>query len=166
MSVIYFNIVDNLTINGSSCSPRANARYLWKRIPSTVKTGNVELDKLWTVYVSLWQNDLTAFFKAITFTWTSSVADLMGELRAKIYQETIALIGLAYSSIFEDRLGDMIAQTPEAVGETCQALGWTIEDGPYPRLVIPKRAPDSEGETAGAEEQLAKLTDFVSFLEN
>lgn len=90
----------------------------------------------------------------------------MVELRAKIFQETIALIGLAYSSIFEDRLGEMIAQAPEAVGETCQSLGWTIEDGPYPRLVIPKRAADREGETAGAEDQLAKLTDFVSFLEN
>lgn len=94
------------------------------------------------------------------------MAELMTELREKIYQETITLIGLAYSSIFEDRLCDMIAQSPDVVGDTCQALGWTIEDGPYPRLVIPKRAPESEGEIAGAEEQLAKLTDFVSFLEN
>lgn len=90
----------------------------------------------------------------------------MSELREKIYQETISLIALAYSSIFEDRLGEMIAQTPDAIGETCQTLGWTIEDGPYPRLVIPKRAAECEAETAGAEAQLAKLTDFVSFLEN
>lgn len=155
-----------LKYNFGFCSRSANARYLWKRIPSSVKCGNVELDKLWTVYVSLWQNDLITFFKAVSFSWSPNVAELMSELREKVYRETIALIGLAYSSIFEDRLGDMIAQTPEAVGETCQALGWTIEDGPYPRLVIPKRAADDEGETAGAEAQLAKLTDFVSFLEN
>lgn len=146
--------------------PRANARFLWKRIPPIIKAGNVELDKMWTVYTSLWQNDLVTFFNSVTFAWSANVAELMQELKEKIYQETIALIGLAYSSIFEDRLGNMIAQTPEAVGETCKSLGWTIEDGPYPRLVRPIRAQVAEGENTSAEAQLAKLTDFVSFLEN
>lgn len=135
-------------------------------MPPVVKCGNVELDNMWTIYTSLWQNDLATFFKTITFAWTPNVAELMHELKEKIYQETITLIGLAYSSIFEDRLGDMIAQPPDAVGETCKSLGWEIEDGPYPRLVRPKRAQVDEGENTNAEAQLAKLTDFVSFLEN
>lgn len=84
----------------------------------------------------------------------------------KVHQETVHLIGLAYSSIFEDCLCTMINQTPETIADTCTGLGWEIQDGPFPRLVIPKRPAPREIAGASSEDQLAKLTDFVSFLEN
>lgn len=86
----------------------------------------------------------------------------------KIYQETLNLIATAYSSIFEDCLCNMLNQTPETLSELCTTLGWEIQDGTFPRLVIPVKATPAEIEIeyATSEHQLAKLTDFVSFLEN
>lgn len=60
---------------------RSNARFLWKRIPHTVKQGNVELEKIWSIYNHLWNNDVTGFFKAINYEWSNNVAELMFELK-------------------------------------------------------------------------------------
>lgn len=84
----------------------------------------------------------------------------------KVHEETINLVALAYSSIFEDCLCTMLNQTPETLNDLCVALGWEIQNGSYPRLVIPKKKNVEKVDTATAEDQLQKLTDFVSFLEN
>ncbi len=84
----------------------------------------------------------------------------------KVQEETINLVALAYSSIFEDYLCTMLNQTPEALNEICGTLGWEIQSGPYPRLIIPKKQVIEKMDSATAEDQLQKLTDFVSFLEN
>lgn len=76
------------------------------------------------------------------------------------------MIGLAYSSIFEDCLCKMLNQTPEAITDLCKTLDWEIQDGQFPRLIIPKKPVPNKAEIATAEHQLAKLTEFVSFLEN
>lgn len=79
---------------------------------------------------------------------------------------------MAYSSIFEDCLCNMINQTAETLTDVCTTLGWEIQDGPFPRLVVIPVKSKSAGtanidiEYATSEHQLAKLTDFVSFLEN
>lgn len=66
-----------LRLFACSCS----ARFLWKRIPSNIKAGNVELEKIHNVYVCLWNNDIAGFFKIINHEWSSNVAELMFELR-------------------------------------------------------------------------------------
>lgn len=84
----------------------------------------------------------------------------------KVQEETISLVAIAYSSIFEDGLCTMLNQTPEALNDLCQSLGWEIQSGAYPRLIIPKKKTVEKVDSATAEDQLQKLTDFVSFLEN
>lgn len=84
----------------------------------------------------------------------------------KIQEETIDLVAEAYTSIFEDCLCTMLNETPEVVSDLCQARGWEIQKGDHQRLVIPKRKIVEKVDAASAEDQLAKLTDFVSFLEN
>lgn len=149
-----------------------NARYLWKRIPTAVKSNAaepsaVELQHIWSVFQALWLNDTPAFFTAVQWRWTlATVAELMGELEQRVRRQTIELIALAYSSIFEDHLQQLVQQEPAAVEEVCRTLGWSIEEGPTPRLVRPKRRATDELAGVDAEQQLAKLTDFVSFLEN
>lgn len=59
----------------------------------------------------------------------------------------------------------MINQTPDAMQEMCKNLEWDIQDGPFPRLIIPRKLAAREQTTTSSEQQLAKLTDFVSFLE-
>lgn len=90
----------------------------------------------------------------------------MLELKEKIQMETVNLIGRAYTSIFENVFAEMTNLTPERVAETCKNLEWEIQDGPSPRLIIPKKPQVDKMAVLNAEEQLYKLTDLVSFLEN
>lgn len=76
------------------------------------------------------------------------------------------MIGKAYTSLFEDFLCNMLNKTPEAITELCTNLGWEIQEGDYPRLILPHRAPEAKVHTESAENLLGKLTEFVSFLEN
>lgn len=71
----------NLHVSLSLLLLRSNARFLWKRIPATVKQGNVELEKIWTIYNYLWTNDVSNFFKTIAYEWSTNVAELMFELK-------------------------------------------------------------------------------------
>ncbi|XP_055299582.1 COP9 signalosome complex subunit 8 [Sitodiplosis mosellana] len=144
----------------------SSARFLWKRIPLNVKTGNIELEKIHSVYICLWNNDIAGFFKIINYEWSNNIAELMFELREKTYKETVDLIAKAYTSLFEDFICNMLNQTPDVITELCKNLEWEIEDGNYPRLIKPRRPPDAKVNTESAENLLAKLTDFVSFLEN
>lgn len=76
------------------------------------------------------------------------------------------LVSKAYSSIFEDRLCEMINETPEVVTDLCKSLNWEIQEGTYPRLIIPRRLAPARSSPESSEELLATLTEFVSFLEN
>lgn len=75
------------------------------------------------------------------------------------------MIAKAYTSIFEDKLCNMLNQTSDVITELCNNMGWEIQEG-SPRLVLPKRPPAEKIETETSEHLLANLTDFVSFLEN
>lgn len=174
-----------------NCVFSVNARFLWKRIPHSVKSANVELEKIYTVYNFLWHNNIAGFFKAINHEWSNTVAELMFELKGKFsllcisscifkknvdtlsfsfiektYKETLDLIGKAYTSIFEDRVCELLNQTPDAIDELCKNLEWEIQAGDYPRLILPRRPVPVKVSTESSEHLLAKLTDFVSFLEN
>lgn len=84
----------------------------------------------------------------------------------KTYNETVELIGKAYTSIFEDRVCEMLNQTPDVIDELCKNFEWEIQAGEYPRLILPRRPLIAKVPTESSENLLAKLTDFVSFLEN
>lgn len=84
----------------------------------------------------------------------------------KTYKETVELVAKAYTSLFEDFLCNMLNQTPDVITELCNNLGWEIQAGNFPRLILPRRPPEAKVNTETSENLLAKLTDFVSFLEN
>lgn len=120
---------------------------------------------MYKVYQCLWNNNLPAFYKEIKFEWSKSVAEIMFELHEKIQLETVNLIGRAYSSIFETNFSEMTNQNSGTIQDTCSALDWNIEDIPV-RTVIPKKPLVGKEILTSAEDQLGRLTDFVSFLEN
>lgn len=76
------------------------------------------------------------------------------------------LVSKAYSSIFEDRLCEMINESPDIVTDVCKTLNWEIQEGAFPRLIIPRRPVPARASPESSEELLATLTEFVSFLEN
>lgn len=60
----------------------------------------------------------------------------------------------------------MLNCTSEQLTDLCNELNWEIQDGKYPRLIIPKQSEIARHTITNSEDQLAKLTDFVTFLEN
>lgn len=92
----------------------------------------------------------------------------MYELKEKVQLDNLQLIGYAYTSILENVFAEMTNQTPDMVTETCERLNWEIQTGevPFPRLILPKKPIVEKVAALDAEDQLHKLTSFVSFLEN
>lgn len=79
---------------------RSKARFLWKRIPPTIKNGNVELEKIWNIFNHLWDNDVSTFFKVIDYEWSTNVAQLMSQLKGKRFVDVITLNSLIDLLIF------------------------------------------------------------------
>lgn len=72
------------------------------------------------------------------------------------------MIGTAYTSIFEDKLTEMVNHSVETVPQLCKSLDWQVVDG----LIVPKKPVMDRGAQTACEDQLKKLTEFVSFLES
>lgn len=106
------------------------------------------------------------FYKLMDFKWSQGVAEVMYELKEKVQMDNIQLIGYAYTSIHENVFAEMTNQTPEMVADSCKRMNWEIQDGPFPRLILPKKPVVEKLSALDAEDQLRKLTSYVSFLEN
>lgn len=77
------------------------------------------------------------------------------------------LVGNAYTSIYESKLMELTALSQEQLRQACAALDWQLEqDSQLQSLVIPKRKVNEPPLSTQSEDQLFKLTEFVSFLEN
>lgn len=81
-----------------------SARFLWKRIPQSVKSANAELEKMYTVYNFLWHNNIAGFFKAINHEWSNTVAELMFELKGKFIVHFCANFILHFTKMCHSRL--------------------------------------------------------------
>lgn len=146
---------------------RVSARYLWKRIPVAAKSGNEELEQMHKIFLCLGKNDVVELYKLLdSFKWSKSVAEIMYELNEKVRMDTIDLIGRAYTSIFENVFCEMTNLSPDMIEDTCKRLKWEIQEGPTPRLILPKKPVSNKVSTLNAEDQLQKLTSYVTFLEN
>lgn len=127
---------------------------------------------MFKVYQCLWKCDLSEFYRVVSFEWSRTVAELMFELKEKIQLEAIELIGRAYTSIYEEKFAEMTnQQSPDKVTEVCTNLDWEIQDDrdAGKRLIIPKKPSADKMNSLNSDEilqQLYRLTDFVSFLEN
>lgn len=117
------------------------------------------------IYECLWKNEMVEFYKLIDHKWSTAVAEVMCELKEKIQMDNIQLIGYAYSSIHENVFAEMTNLTPEMINDTCKRMNWEIQEG-SPRLILPKKPVVEKVSALDAEDQLHKLTSYVSFLEN
>ncbi|EFA04765.1 COP9 signalosome complex subunit 8 [Tribolium castaneum] len=142
-----------------------NAKYLWKRIPASVKSSTPELNNIWAVAQHMWKRDFPGIYKALNaVTWSDGVANIMKQVQDRVRNRSVDLIAQAYSSITLDTVSAMTGLPPDICATACVERGWQVEADT--RMVHPVRpTPQTSGQTS-SEDQLYKLTDFVSFLEN
>jgi COP9 signalosome complex subunit 8 len=63
-------------------SIRSNAKFLWKRIPSSVKSNYPELAKVWEVGKALWRRDPPSVFLALqAHPWSDNIEDIMNGIK-------------------------------------------------------------------------------------
>lgn len=82
----------------------------------------------------------------------------------KVRSKAVDLISLAYSSVSLDTVAHMTGLTVDVAGAACLEKGWQVD--PDTKMVHPVRPVPVETGHINSEDQLYKLTDFVSFLEN
>ncbi|CAG9833784.1 unnamed protein product [Diabrotica balteata] len=142
-----------------------NAKYLWKRIPPTVKTSTPELAHIWAVGQSMWKRDFPAIYTALNaVTWSDIVADIMKQVQEVVRTRAVDLISQAYSSITLDTVSAMTGLPLEVCVPACEERGWKYDA--ESKIIHPvRKVVEYVGQTS-SEDQLSKLTDFVSFLEN
>ncbi|XP_065341576.1 COP9 signalosome complex subunit 8 [Cloeon dipterum] len=143
-----------------------NAKMLWKRIPDSAKLADEELNAVWRIGQRMWQRDLYLVHVALaqTDSWSEPVAPIMDALKGQVRSRALELIGSAYSSITVESLARLLGETPaQALASAASQPGWQIVDS---NMILPKKPVPPPGPPLTSEDQLDKLTEFVSFLEN
>lgn len=160
-----------------------NATLLWKRIPIEVKNESNDLNDIWSIGRCLIQSKYEDVYSLISEkNWPNYLSQIMLFLSTKIKSKMINLISTSYSwiSIDEVRLLTGSVSVPEVM-DLVNSLGWSV-DATNPSFIIPKKpsasTPEEQNDedmvngrsTIGmkdrSQDQLRKLTEYVSFLEN
>uniref|UniRef100_A0A224XZB0 COP9 signalosome complex subunit 8 n=1 Tax=Panstrongylus lignarius TaxID=156445 RepID=A0A224XZB0_9HEMI len=138
-----------------------NAKFLWKRIPASLKSENAELRNIWAVGKTMWQRDMKAFYTLVSKTdWTENVASIMAALKDSVRERCLNLVSNAYSSVTVDSVAQLLGVVD--VASLAKEHGWSVEGN----LVSPVRKTIPHIYITSTEEQLHRLTSFVSILEN
>uniref|UniRef100_A0A8C4KBM6 COP9 signalosome complex subunit 8 n=1 Tax=Dromaius novaehollandiae TaxID=8790 RepID=A0A8C4KBM6_DRONO len=156
-----------------------NARYLWKRIPPAIKSANAELGAVWSVGQRIWQRDFPGIYTTISaHQWSETIQPIMEALRDATRRRAFGLVSQAYTSIVADDFAAFVGLPVEEAVKGVLEQGWQADSST--RMVMPKKPGVLEAcfnrfipssETAPVppipnEQQLARLTDYVAFLEN
>ncbi|XP_044751292.1 COP9 signalosome complex subunit 8 [Coccinella septempunctata] len=142
-----------------------NAKFLWKRIPAKVKASTPELGNIWSVGQYMWKKDYPSIYKSLnSVTWSNIVSDIMQKVEESVRNRAVDLISQAYSSISLDTVCAMTGLAPDICSKACIEKEWKYEADT--KIVHPVKTKIESIGTTSSEDQLYKLTDFVSFLEN
>ncbi|XP_054945542.1 COP9 signalosome complex subunit 8-like [Physeter macrocephalus] len=158
-----------------------NARYLWKRILPAIKSANSELGGIWSVGQRIWPRDVPGTYTTNSaHPWSETVQPIMEALKDATRRRAFTLVSQAYTSIIVDDFTAFVGLPVEEAVKGILEQGWQADS--TTRMVMPKKPvagtldvsfnrfiPLSEPAPVPPnpiEQQLARLTDYVAFLEN
>ncbi|GLV42370.1 hypothetical protein CBL_03107 [Carabus blaptoides fortunei] len=105
-----------------------NAKYLWKRVPPSVKSANAEIGQIWTIGQQMWQRDFPSAYKALmVVTWSEHVADIMKAVQENVRSRAVDLITQAYSSISLETVAGMTGLASEQAVAASLERGWAVD---------------------------------------
>lgn len=144
-----------------------NAKFLWQRIPADMKATHEDLKRIWIVGQRMWQRNWPAVHMALNVEWSEDVKEIMTALKDNVRERVMRLISKAYSSLNLTTMATMNGMSLDEARQAAIDRGWSV-DG---TIVQPCKQNDEEQYSQSdkiclTEEQLEKLTQFVSFLEN
>uniref|UniRef100_A0A2K6GWE0 COP9 signalosome complex subunit 8 n=1 Tax=Propithecus coquereli TaxID=379532 RepID=A0A2K6GWE0_PROCO len=142
---------------------------------------NSELGGIWSVGQRIWQRDFPGIYTTISaHQWSETVQPIMEALRDATRRRAFALVSQAYTSIIADDFAAFVGLPVEEAVKGILEQGWQADS--TTRMVLPRKPvagaldvsfnkfiPLSEPAPVPPipnEQQLARLTDYVAFLEN
>ncbi|KAF3842635.1 hypothetical protein F7725_001484 [Dissostichus mawsoni] len=126
---------------------------------------NPELTSIWAVGQRIWQRDFPGVYTTIAaFQWTENILPVMEALRESTRQRAYSLVAQAYTSLAADDFAAFVGYSVEEAVKGVVSQGWQAD--PATRMVMPKKPDPPPVSLVPNEQQLARLTDYVAFLEN
>ena len=155
-----------------------NAKLLWKRIPVPLKEQNPDLPAIWQVAVALIRRQPDQVYDLVTDReWPAYIRKIMSMVSSRTRERVLNFVSNAYSHI---KLSDFqrltgCKSTEEAI-ELANTLTWPYDAAS--NIVSPTKSSNSSNASTPtdesfdcsldsdySQEQLHKLTQYVSFLE-
>ncbi|KAF4022048.1 hypothetical protein G4228_013596 [Cervus hanglu yarkandensis] len=126
---------------------------------------NSELGAIWSVGQRIWQRDFPGIYSTINaHQWSEAVQPIMEALRDATRRRAFALVSQAYTSIIADDFAAFVGLPVEEAVKGILEQGWQADS--TTRMVMPKKPEPAPVPPIPNEQQLARLTDYVAFLEN
>ncbi|XP_074598449.1 COP9 signalosome subunit 8 [Brevipalpus obovatus] len=145
-------------------SDMINAKFLWQRIPVNVKESAL-LKYLWELSEHLMKCDFAPVYQMIdSYQWPSHLENSINHLRSELQRRNVQLINKSYSSIRLDDALKMTGCTAESIVNLSQSQNWVM-DPQFGFVISRKNFVEDDGGSSN-QEQLEKLADYISFLEN
>lgn len=142
-----------------------NARYLWKRIPPPIRSANPEMAGIWEVGQKIWLRDFPGIYASIAaHQWSENIQPIMEAVRDATRRRAFCLVSQAYTSISADDFAAFVGLPVEEAVKVVLEQGWQADSAT--RMVMPKKPDSAPLSLIPNEQQLARLTDYVAFLEN
>lgn len=141
-----------------------NAKFLWKRIPQNIKTANADLALIWNVGQKMWQRDFPAIYESLNKEFPEYIKPLMTAILESTRKRAFTLVAKAYSYISTDDFSHFVGMPVNDAVDAAVKEGWKADS--QTKMLTPAPLEKAVDLLLPSEEQLARLTDFVSFLEN
>eukprot|EP00249_Psilotum_nudum_P015079 c25155_g2_i1 orf=259-867(-) len=140
------------------------ARFLWKRIPTSVKQSQPELVAVWKIGQCMWMHDYAGVHEALRgYNWGQDIQPLVAAVAEDYSKRMCKLLSTAYSTISVDDAAAFLGLThSEAIHFTLQQ-GWTL-DSSSQMLTVKPPPPVSEQKLDSS--KLKNLTEYVFQLEH
>eukprot|EP00123_Amoebidium_parasiticum_P004006 comp15302_c0_seq1/m.12134 comp15302_c0_seq1/g.12134 ORF comp15302_c0_seq1/g.12134 comp15302_c0_seq1/m.12134 type:complete len:202 (-) comp15302_c0_seq1:59-664(-) len=141
------------------------ARFLWKRIPDSVKAATPALAAVWQVGACMWAADYAATNQALAALPALLHPDLQplaAKLTSSQQERTFALIGRAYATISISEATNMLGCPLSTLLDVARQQQWGIDE--QAGLLHPVEQESPRAYDTGLD-QLRQLTDYVMHLE-
>ena len=140
-----------------------NAKYLWKRIPSDVKSGNHLLTHVWNLAKCLWVNDYKGFYaNAQNTNWPAILVRLIDLLKEKIRGRAFKLLSESYSHIAVQEAAIYLGLREDEAVLLVTEHGWVYDKSSH--MLQPKPEPVKNWQETNVD-FLENLTEFIVHLE-
>lgn len=137
-----------------------NARFLWKRIPSNIKSAQTNLKTIWKIGQAMWTRNYIEFYKTINGNWDPIHKPLVEALLASFRRKTFFLLSKAYDILSVNDACNYLGLSKQEVIKLASEHGW-IHENEYFRV---KPIKEEKIQSTGIK-QLEQLTEYFCYLE-